>query len=128
MSLLFMSACTTTEERSVGPTDRERFLHYAGGPVSSFNYHGRIDRWRALGRDEVVVWTAMDQAYLLKIGSGCFNIESAMQIAVVSKIEGTVSSGFDYLQVQKDRCRIIEIRPIDYKLMQKEERKLREEK
>jgi len=126
LGLSMLAACAGVRQRDGEPTDRERYLHYAGEPISSFSTIGRIDGWRPLGRNQLVVWTRMNDAYLLTVFPTCQELEFALSIALVSRVDGTVSSGFDHVQVGRDRCRIQEIRPINYRLMKQEERELRQ--
>jgi hypothetical protein len=69
----------------------------------------------------------MNDAYLLTVVPTCQDLEFATTIALVSRVDGTVSSGFDHVRAGRDRCQITEIRPIDYRLMKQEERELRKQ-
>lgn len=125
LGFAMLAACTSVRQRDGEPSARERYLHYAGKPVGSFSTLGRIDGWLPLGRNQLVVWTRVNDAYLLTVVPTCQELDSAIGIALDSRVEGTVRSGFDHVRVGRDRCQILEIRPVDYRLMKQEERELR---
>lgn len=126
LASLLAAGCAGARQREGEPSDRERYWHYAQEEVPSFNSWGRISGWRPLGRDELVVWTRHDEAYILRVDPTCFELDTAIGIRLESRVGGTISSGFDWVRVGRDRCRILKIFPVDYKLMKQEERELRE--
>jgi Family of unknown function (DUF6491) len=96
------------------------YTDYAGEPVRSF-YMNTFDGWTVVSKDQLVVWTGLNKAYLLTITGYCPDLQFANAIAVTSTAN-TVDK-FEKVIVGKDRCFINEIRPLDTKLM-KEDRKL----
>jgi hypothetical protein len=98
----------------------DHYLDYAGAPISSFNSLGGFNGWRPLGRDKLMVWKGVSEAYLLTVDSFCTNLEFAERIGVTST-GSSVMSGFDYVRVRngifRQKCRILEIRPLDYQRM-----------
>jgi hypothetical protein len=96
------------------------YTDYAGEPVKSF-YLGNFDGWSAVSKDQLVVWTGMNKAYLLTITGYCPDLQFAHAIAVTST--GNTVDRFEKVIVGRDRCLIHEIRPLDTKQM-KEDRKL----
>jgi hypothetical protein len=126
LAVVLLAACATTRQRDGEISDRERYWYYAKPAVSSFSTVGRISGWRPLGRNELVVWTRFDEAYILRVSPGCFGLDSEWGIRIESRVQGMVSSGFDSVRVGRDTCRILEIHPMDYKLMKQEERELRQ--
>jgi hypothetical protein len=100
------------------------YTDYAGEPVKSF-YMGNYDGWSAVSKDQLVVWSGINKAYLLKIGGYCPDLQYAMQIAVTSTAN-TVDK-FEKVIVGRDRCFITEIRPIDTKQMKEDRKLLREQ-
>ena len=96
------------------------YTDYAGEPVKSF-YMPSFDGWTAVSKDQVVVWSGFNKAYLLTIAGYCPDLQYANAIAVTSTAN-TVDK-FEKVIVGKDRCMIQEIRPLDTKQL-KEDRKL----
>lgn len=99
----------------------------AGAPVRSFRFYNSLWSWEPLGRDQLVVYTRPQQAFLLDAGA-CFNLEYTNVIALTSNL-GEVSVGFDkVLTGHRDLpCTITRIRPIDVKRLkakQEEQRKI----
>lgn len=123
-----LSGCAGARQREGEISDRERYWYYAGEAIPSFNTWGRIDGWRPLGRNELVVWTRFDEAYILRVDPSCLELDTAIGIRLESRVSGTISSGFDSVRVGRYSCRILGIHPLDYRLMKQEERELRERK
>lgn len=125
--LALIAGCTSLQAREGEPTARERYWYYAGDPISSFNYFGRISGFTSLGRDEVVIFTRINEAYLLKTDGSCFSLGTTSTIGLESRFGSSISN-FDTLRAGRDVCRITQIRPINYKQMKQDERELREER
>ena len=99
------------------------YTDYAGEPVKSF-YMNNFDGWTVISKDQVVIWSGMNRAYLLTLTGYCPDLQYANAIAVTST--GNTVDRFEKVIVGKDRCFINEIRPLDTKQM-KEDRKLMRE-
>jgi hypothetical protein len=96
------------------------YREYAGEPVKSFDlYH--FDGWSAVSKDQLVVWSGFNQAYLIRVTGYCPDLQYATTIAVTSTANQV--DKFEKVIVGRDRCFINEIRPIDTKQM-KADRKL----
>ena len=99
------------------------YTDYAGEPVKSF-YMTNFDGWTVISKDQVVIWSGMNKAYLLTLTGYCPDLQHVNAIAVTST--GNTVDRFEKVIVGKDRCFINEIRPLDTKQM-KEDRKLMRE-
>jgi hypothetical protein len=100
------------------------YAEYAGEPVKSF-YLGNFDGWNAVSRDQLVVWSGFNKAYLLKLTGYCPDLQFAHAIAITSTAN-TVDK-FEKVIVGRDRCFINEIRPLDTKQMKEDRKLLREQ-
>ena len=89
------------------------YLPYAGEPVDRFQFWD-LQRWELVGDYKVVVWPRLNEAYLLTVDPPCQDLRWAQKIGVTSTAN-SVSKRFDSVLVGKFKCRINEIRPIDYK-------------
>jgi hypothetical protein len=96
--------------------ERDRFMAYSGEPIDEFTWLGRYDSWQPVGRNEVVVFTGVSDAYLIKVGAPCDNLQFAKRIGL-SSIAGAVHARFDSVIVAQWRCPIDEIRRVDYRRM-----------
>ena len=96
------------------------YHEYTGEPVKSF-YMSNFDGWAPVSKDELVVWSGINKAYLIRVTGYCPDLQFANAIAVTSTAH-TVDK-FEKVIVGRDRCFINEIRPLDTKQM-KEDRKL----
>lgn len=122
---LLVTACAGIPKRTSDEDALERYLQYAGEPVSSINYLGRYDSWRPLGRDNLVIWTGVNEAYLLTIAGPCNELPFATRIAIKSR-GPTLSRGDSVILGRDQRCLITELRPIDYRQMKEDRREARE--
>lgn len=101
------------------------YNEYAGEPVKSFYMGNDFDGWTPVSKDQLVVWTGINKAYLLRVTGYCPDLQYANAIAVTS-FGGTVDK-FEKVIVGRDRCFIKEIRPVDTKQMKEDRRLLREQ-
>lgn len=113
-----LAGCASTLAKLNGP--KLDYTEYAGEPVKSF-YMGNFDGWSPVSKDQLVVWSGFNKAYLLTVTGYCPDLQFAERIAVTST--GSTVDRFEKVIVGRDRCFIKEIRPIDTKQM-KEDRKL----
>ena len=101
--------------------ERDRFAAYSGEPIDHFTWLGRYDGWEPIGRYELVVFTGVNDAYLLKVMPPCENLQFANRIGI-SSTTGTVYSRLDSVIAGHRRCPIAEIRKIDYQRMKADRR------
>src|SRR5690349_2063271 len=100
------------------------YTDYAGEPVKSF-YMSHFDGWSAVSKDQLVVWTDINKAYLLDVTGYCPDLQYANAIAVTSTAN-TVDK-FEKVIVGKDRCFINTIRPVDLKQMKADRKLMRQQ-
>jgi len=100
------------------------YTDYAGEPVKSF-YMNNFDGWSTVSKDQIVVWTGLNKAYLITINGYCPDLQFANAIAVTST--GNTVDKFEKVIVGRDRCFIKEIRPLDTKQMKEDRKLLREQ-
>ena len=125
LATLVLGACSGIPQRTSDKDELERYLQYAGEPVSSAPYFGRYDSWRPLGRDRLVVWTGMNEAYLLCVAGPCIDLPFATRVAI--KTRGpTLGRGDSVIVGRGQRCMNTELRPIDYRKMKQDARKASE--
>jgi hypothetical protein len=122
LGVALLAGCSGFPRRESDQVTLERYLDYAQPPVRSFSYLGRLDGWRPLGRNHVVVWTTPSKAYLLEVAGPCQELPFATRIGLTST-GSTVSTGFDSVRLRRgERCTITEIRPVDYSQMRADAR------
>jgi hypothetical protein len=118
MAVALLAGCASTLAHINAP--KLDYREYAGEPVKSFDLY-RFDGWSAVSKDQLVVWSGFNQAYLIKVTGYCPDLMFANTIAVTSTANQV--DKFEKVIVGRDRCFINEIRPIDTKQM-KADRKL----
>jgi hypothetical protein len=100
---------------------RDRYSAYAGPPIPSFTWLGRYDGWEPLGKDELVIFTTPNDAYLLKIWPPC-DMRFVINDIGLSSTGRTVTAHLDSVITNSAatgrwRCPIDEIRKVDYQRM-----------
>ena len=113
-----LAGCASTLKMFNAP--KLDYREYAGEPVKSF-YMNDFDGWSPVSKDQLVVWSGINKAYLLRVTGYCPDLQYANAVAVTSTAN-TVDK-FEKVIVGHDRCFISEIRPIDTQRM-KEDRKI----
>ena len=100
------------------------YTDYAGEPIKSF-YMNNFDGWNVISKDQIVVWSGLNKAYLLTVTGYCPDLQFANAIGLTSTAN-TVDR-FEKVIVGRDRCMINEIRPLDTKQMKEDRKLLREQ-
>jgi hypothetical protein len=123
LALLFglvslLAACSSISLKEREEAERARIESYAGQPVDHFTWLGRYDGWKPLGKEEALVWTSPDKAYLIKVAPPCEDLRFASHIGLTSTLHTVYSRGLDYVKVRGWRCPITQIRPVDYGRLQ----------
>jgi len=128
VALLVLAACASTNAAPATAQDRAlvRYSSYAGQPVQSFNWLGRFDSWEPLGKDQLLVYTTPNEAYLLKVSGPC-DVRFATGPIGITSTNSTVLAGLDSIVVNSGvggswQCPIAEIRPLDVHRMKAEAR------
>ena len=110
-SVVTISACSSGLLRSDGP--RLDYNNYAGEPVSDIVVMRGIDSWTPVSRDQIVIWTGINEAYLLRVWDTCPDLMFANSIRVTQT--GYTFNKFEKVIAGRDSCPILEIRPLDVK-------------
>jgi len=103
-----------------------RYLAYAGPPIPYFTWLGQFYSWEPLSRNQLVVYTTANDAYLLRVWPPCDLRFTGLSIGLTSTID-TVNARTDSVVVRSEgigpmRCPIDEIRRIDYQRMRADQR------
>ena len=109
---LLLAACASNG----GPDERRarRFdfvQQFAGPPVDSFHFW-ELKRFEVLGEHGLVVWTTLDDAYLITVQRPCSGLVFANAISL-SSTQRRVHQRFDTVNFDLQRCDIALIREVD---------------
>jgi len=111
MALSLLSAgCAADVARMKTETTIERYRPYVGGPIDNFTVYN-FNGWELAGHNQVVIWTGVNEAYLLTVWDTCPNLDFAQGIGISSTNHAISRS--ETLRVGRDSCPIQSIRPID---------------
>ncbi|MCB1625656.1 MAG: hypothetical protein KDI32_13770 [Pseudomonadales bacterium] len=118
---LALTACASTGDlaKKNGEEAQFRYMDYAGEPVKEFRSF-RLDGWTPVARDKLVVWTGVNEAYLIKVWDSCRDLQFANHVGVTST--GNTVSTFEKVRVGRETCPISEIRPVDIRRMKADRR------
>jgi hypothetical protein len=120
-----LAGCAGGPPRIQSNETLDRYLGYAGEPVERAKSF-RLDSWEWVDRNKIVLWTGVNEAYLVTVWDTCRDLQFTNHIRVVSGMSNTISR-FDKIRVGPDTCPIKEIRPIDVKGMKADMAAAREE-
>ncbi len=81
-------------------------------PVTDFHTFGRLDSWRSIDRDTLIVWTTPFRPYLIELQRPALGLRFAHAIGITST-NGTVHAKFDSVQVDGLRYPIRSIYRLD---------------
>jgi Family of unknown function (DUF6491) len=121
VAALLAAGCSGIPRRQRDQEQLDRYLRYAGDPVDHITFLGHYDNWQSVSRYQIVLWTNINDAYLITVRPPCEDLQFAQRIGI-TQTGSTISSRFDAVLVKHWRCQISEIRPIDYLRMKKDQR------
>lgn len=104
------SACAGGLQRSRDGGPLARYDGYIGAPIRGFTAM-HTQSWTPVSRDQLILWTSQNDAWLIKVWGNCTDLQFANSIQVTSTVS-TIST-FDRVLVGRDSCPIEQIRPID---------------
>jgi hypothetical protein len=111
------SACATTGGgygHSKGEERYAKYEPYLGEPVDSFTALQKYS-WEPISRTQLVLWTTVNDAYLLTITGNCPELSYSEAVGVTSTTSQITK--FDSVIVRGNRCPIKQIQPIDVERM-----------
>ena len=90
-----------------------RYEQFAGTPVEEMPFW-RMQGYENLGKDAVLVWTSVKDAWLIRVFEPCIDLPWANSIGLTSNMH-RVSAKFDFVLAKQSRCMIKSIQPVDYR-------------
>jgi len=121
VAAVLAAGCSGIPRRERDQAQLERYLRYARDPVDHITYLGHYDNWQSVSRYQVVLWTNINDAYLITVLPPCEDLQFAQRIGI-TQTANTISARFDAVLVRHWRCQISEIRPIDYLQLKRDQR------
>ena len=119
MALVLFAGGVQADTREHQKEELARFEKYAGEPIDEFPMF-RMWQWQVVGPDRLVVWSTIKDAYLMRVDKGCNRLDWTHGLSVTQNMRQKVSRKFDFVVFGDQRCKITQIRPIDYKAMLKD--------
>lgn len=117
--LVLLANAAYADTRAREKEELARFRSYAAEPVDQFPMF-ELWQWQVLGPTQLVLWSTINDAYLIRVDKSCNNLEWAHGLSVTQEMRQKVTKQFDFVVFRDQRCKIEEIRPIDYRRMVKD--------
>ena len=117
-----LSACSSGLTRRDEPG--LKYVDYAGPPVERVFAMRGVHGWTPVSRSQLVIWTGINDAWLIRVWDGCVNLGFANVIQVTQT--GHTISRFEKVRFENETCPIEEIRPIDVARMKADRKAARE--
>ena len=117
LAAALLASCSGIPLKQRDAAERARFEAYAGKPVDHFTWLTDYDGWEPISPDQLVIWTDIDQAYLITVFKPCTDLMFARRIALHPTAD-TVYAHFDSVHVEGWNCIISTVQPVDYRRMQ----------
>lgn len=114
-ALICLSMFAHADTRAHEKEELARFERFAGAPVDEFTMV-ELFRSQVVGPENVVIWSTLRDAYLVRVQQPCRQLEWAHGLSVSQTQKWKVSRKFDSINVGT-QCRIVEIRSIDLAAM-----------
>ena len=111
------SGCASGLSRSSGDRVLERYEPYIGEPIRGFTAF-RMQSWQPVSRNQLILWTSINDAYLLTVSNNCPELMFTDTVRVTSTASNI--STLDQVLVRGDRCLIQKIQPIDIRQWRKD--------
>ena len=114
--LLLAAGAARADTRAHQEAELARFQRYAGPPVEQFTLFD-LWKWQGLGPQWIAVWSTVNDAWLIRVESSCNRLDWTHGISLTQRMRQQVTQKFDYVVFASQRCKIEEIRPVDYRAM-----------
>ena len=119
IALALLAGVAQADTRAHENEEFARYKQYAGEPIDEFSMF-RMWKWQVVGPERLVIWSTINDAYLVKVDKPCVRLEWTHAVVVTQKMRQKVTKKFDYVVFGNQRCKIAEILPVDYKAMLKD--------
>jgi hypothetical protein len=117
LAAALLTSCSGIPLKQRDAAERSRFEAYAGKPVDHLTWFTNYNSWTPISPDQLVLWTDINDAYLITVFHPCTDLMFARRIGL-SPSGGTIYAHFDAVRADGWRCLIDTIQPIDYRKMQ----------
>lgn len=112
-----LASCSGIPLKQRDVAERARFEAYAGKPVDHFTWLTHYEGWEPISPDQLVIWTDINQAYLITVFHPCTDLMFARRIALRPTAD-TIYAHFDAIHAEGWSCIINTIQPVDYLRME----------
>jgi hypothetical protein len=119
LAAALLASCASSPIAQQSAAERARYMAHAGPPVKRFTWVSSYQRASAISRDQVLVWTDINRAYLVTALRPCANLWFAHHIGF-TRTGDSVYAGLNLVKADGWTCGIKTIQPIDYRAVQQD--------
>lgn len=120
LAAVSLAACESNGSRGPATAEqRSQFEQFAGPPIESFTYLLHYYTWQPLGQLQLVLWTTINDAYLITVQPPCVGLDFTSRIHLTSAAH-TVTRRIDAVTFGDQHCFITQIRPVNYLAMKRQ--------
>lgn len=95
------------------------FERFAGAPVERVLSFRGVDQWKPLGKSAIAIWINHNRVFLLQVEQPCVGLDWTHGIRLTSH-HPVIEARFDSIEFGQQKCRIAEIRPVDWENARRE--------
>ncbi len=121
VALTLVTLSTRADTPAYEAQQLAKYEKYAGAPIERFPMIS-LWQWQVVGPEKLVLWSQINKAYLVTVEKPCTRLEWTRAIGITQNTSMSVDGKFDAVVFDHQNCRIQEIRPIDYKALQRDEK------
>jgi hypothetical protein len=117
-----LAACASAPAAQGYAAERASYMAHAGKPVDRLVWTTNYRRLAAISSDQLVVWTGLEQPYLVTVRHPCANLWFANHLGL-TQTGDSVYTRANLVKADGWTCAIKTIQPVDYRQMQQDQRR-----
>ena len=117
-----LAGCASAPATQGGSAQRASYMAHAGQPVDHLVFHTPYKRLAAISSDQLVVWTDLEQPYLVTVHHPCTNLWFARHIGL-TQTGDNVYAQTNVVKADRWTCAIKTIQPVDYRQMKQDQQR-----
>jgi hypothetical protein len=114
-----LASCASSPPAQHDAAERASYMAHAGQPVKRFVWDTTYHRWTALSSDQVLVWTNLNEVYLVTVLHPCADLWFAHTIGF-TQTGDSVYAHLNLVKADGWSCGIKTIQPVDYRAVEQD--------
>lgn len=114
-----LASCASTPPARQDAAERASYMAHAGKPVDRFTWISSYQRSAPISSDQILVWTNLNQAYLVTVLHPCADLWFAHHIGF-TQTGDSVYAHLNLVKADGWTCGIRTIQPVDYRAVEQD--------